>query len=452
MVIPRLKRLLAAANEPVDAASLALFRAAFGTLLFIAATRFFTHEWIDTDYRAPTHFLHYYGFGWVRPLPHPGMYFVHGTAALAGLAIALGVVYRPACVLFSGLFTYAHLIDKSHYINHYYFIGLLSLLLAMVPLDREGSVRVLRSPADRTTHLRTWMLWLLRAQIAIVYFFGGLAKVGRDWLIEGEPLRIWLAANVELPLIGRYFTDGRVALLFAWGGMLFDLTIVPLLLWRRTRAPAYVAVVGFHLLTSLLFRIGMFPWIMMVSATLFFDPSWPRRLPWPTRWGARLAPGTRTGGAPLGRAAAATAMGYLLIQLLLPLRHFAYPGNTLWTEEGFRFAWRVMLIEKSGELELTVVDHEGRRSVVDPRDYLTPFQARMTATQPDMILELSHIVARDRAALTGGPVRVYADATVSFNGRMRARLIDSSVDLAAEEDGLAPKRWILPSPSERPAF
>jgi len=111
-----------------------------------------------------------------------------------------------------------------------------------------------------------------------------------------------------------------------------------------------------------------------------------------------------------------------------------------------------MLIEKSGELELTVVDGEGRRSIVEPRDYLTPFQARMTSTQPDMILELAHIVARDRAATTGGPVRVYADAAVSLNGRMRSRLVDPTIDLAAEKDGLAPKRWILPSPTARPAF
>ena len=344
------------------------------------------------------------------------------------------------------------LIDKTNYLNHYYLISLLVLLLAIMPLDREGSLRVLRTPSDRTSHVRTWILWLLRVQVAVVYLFGGLAKVGHDWLIEGEPLRIWLSANAELPLLGRYFTDGRVALLFAWGGMLFDLTIVPLLLVRRTRAAAYVVVVVFHLLTSLLFRIGMFPWIMIASATLFFDPSWPRRLPWPASWTARLAPSRGIGGGPLGRLAAAAVAAYVLVQLSLPLRPFAYPGNTLWTEEGFRFAWRVMLVEKSGELELIVVDREGRRSVVEPHEYLTPFQARMTATQPDMILELAHIVARDRTAASGDAVRVYADAVVSFNGRMRSRLIDPSIDLAAEEDGLAPKRWILPSPAGRPEF
>ena len=36
---------------------------------------------------------------------------------------------------------------------------------------------------------------------------------------------------------------------------------------------------------------------------------------------------------------------FLGIQFLLPLRHLLYPGNVNWTEEGFRFAWRVMLVE-----------------------------------------------------------------------------------------------------------
>lgn len=449
-----MKQILTAANRPVGAASVAFFRAAFGALMVVASVRFFTHGWIHADYYAPKHFLHYYGLGWVKPLPHPGMYFVHGAMALAAMGITLGVAYRTACVAFGVLFAYAHAIDKSNYLNHYYLVGLLVLLFAIMPLDREGSLRVLWRRGERATPVRAWILWLLRFQVGAVYFFGGFAKVGQDWLIEGEPLRIWLSANAELPLLGRYVTDERTALVFAWGGMLFDLTIVPLLLVRRTRAPAYVVVVAFHVMTSLLFRIGMFPYIMIASATLFFDPSWPRRLPLPARWRSSLASteGERISGPLLGGASTAAVAAYVIFQIAFPLRRFAYPGNTLWTEEGFRFAWRVMLVEKSGELELTVVDRDGQRRVVDPHDYLTPFQTRMTVTQPDMILELAHIVAREHVAKTGDTVRVYANAVVSFNGRMRSALIDPSVDLAAEEDGFAPKRWILANPTSRPAF
>ena len=40
---------------------------------------------------------------------------------------------------------------------------------------------------------------------------------------------------------------------------------------------------------------------------------------------------------------------FFLLQIVLPLRYLAYPGPILWTEEGYRFAWRVMLVEKVGQ-------------------------------------------------------------------------------------------------------
>jgi hypothetical protein len=435
-------------DRPVDGASLAVFRVGFGLAMVVAALRFFVHGWISADYRAPKVFFHYWGFSWVRPWPGPGMYVHYAVMALAALAVALGVAYRLGCVVFALTFTYAHLCDKTNYLNHYYLISLISGLLVLLPLDRELSVRVLRRPSEHRPFARAWMLWLLRFQIAIVYVFGGVAKLGPDWLLRGEPLRIWLAANAELPLLGRFVHYPAVPIAFSLCGAAFDLSIVPLLLWRRSRPWAYAAVVVFHVLTSLLFNIGMFPWIMMLSATLMFEPSWPRRLfkrPSPDAGGGVAGP-------PLPRPAAAAFALYALGQSLLPLRHWLYPGNTLWTEEGFRFAWKVMLIEKSGELELTVVDRAGRRVLVRPRDYLTPMQARMVSTQPDMILELAHIVAEDYERRGLGPVRIYADAQVSFNGRPRAPLVSPDVDLAREEDGLSPKRWILPAPTTRPEF
>ena len=306
--------------------------------------------------------------------------------------------------------------------------------------------------------MRAWVLYLLRFQVGVVYVFGGLAKLNTDWLVHAEPLRIWLSANAELPIIGWISSEPWAAFAFSWCGALFDLTIVPLLSWRRTRAPAYALVLLFHVLTALLFRIGMFPWLMIVNATLFFAPDWPRRA-WARmlgRSGARKV-GADTcaegiAGASLGPKKSLFAAVYVAIQVLLPLRSALYPGNTLWTEEGFRFAWRVMLIEKAGSLEFQVLDRLGRSYSVSPRQYLTPFQARMASTQPDMILQLAHWIARDYSKRGAGPVRVHADSEVSFNGRLRQRMIDPTYDLANASDGLAAKPWILPAPDQAPAF
>jgi len=443
-------RLIRALDRPLDAASSSAFRILFGALMFLSTVRFLNHGWVALYYQKPTWFFPYWGLGWVRPLPGAAMYVLYALIAVASLCILVGVAYRAATCVFALGFSYAHLCDKTNYLNHYYLISLLACLFCVLPLDREFSVRVWRRPSERRGQLRAWAVYLLRFQTGVVYVFGGIGKLGADWLIHGEPLRIWLAANGELPVLGRVLVQPWAALGFSWCGALFDLSIVPLLSWRVTRAPAYAVLVVFHVLTALLFNIGMFPWIMILSATIFWPPSWPRQV---QSWLGRVAPPPDgVAGTPLGRAARLGAAAYAAVQLLLPLRSSLYPGNTLWTEEGFRFAWKVMLIEKAGTLELNVVDSAGRSFLVLPRDHLTPTQARMVSTQPDMILQFARLVAQDFAARGYAPVRVYADSEVSFNGRRSQRMIDPKVDLAAESDSLRPKTFILPAPTQAPEF
>lgn len=420
-------------TRAVDSGSVVAFRVGFGLVMFAAIVRSFVHGWIRTDFIAPKHFFHYAGLGWVKPWPGEWMYVHFAVMAIAALGIAFGLAYRASCLVFALAFTYAHACDKAHYLNHYYLVSLLAFVMTLLPL------------ASGKAQVRAWVLWLLRFQVGLVYVFGGIGKLGSDWLSYGEPLRIWLRANSELPIIGRFAHAPWFSLAFSWSGMLFDLCIVPLLLWRRSRMLAYIAVLTFHALTSVLFQIGMFPFIMIAAATLFFDPAWPRR--W-LRW--RVAPGV-AGDELRTRGVIALAL-YALFHVVFPLRSVLYPGNTLWTEEGFRFAWKVMLIDKIGDLELSIVDGAGRRTTVSPREYLTPFQTRMASTQPDMILELAHLVARDFTARGSGPVQVFADVEVSFNGRPRARLVDPTVDLTRIEDSWRPSTFVLPAPTGAPEF
>jgi hypothetical protein len=448
MVVGQLGQAL---NRPVDAASVAAYRVAFGAVLLCSTLRFFAHGWVRQFYGVPTHFFSYWGFGWVRPLPLLGMYALYAVIAAAAACLMLGIASRAAAALAALAFGYAHFCDKANYLNHYYLLTLLLALLAFLPVDREFSWRAFRRPAERCGQVRAWVLYLLRFQIGVVYVFGGLAKLNADWLIHGEPLRVWLAANAELPVLGRVLNERWAAYVFSWCGALFDLSIVPLLSFRVTRAPAYVAVLVFHVLTGILFRIGIFPWVMVANATIFWSPSWPRRFV--ARLSSRsVADLAAIAGAPLTAITSILPAIYVATQILLPLRSALYPGNTRWTEEGFRFAWKVMLVEKAGSLEFEVEDRAGHRHSVSPRQYLTPFQARMAATQPDMILQLAHWIADDCRARGDGAVSVFADSEVSFNGRLRQRLIDPRQDLAAVKDGLAPKPWILPAPTDPPIF
>jgi vitamin K-dependent gamma-carboxylase len=184
---------------------------------------------------------------------------------------------------------------------------------------------------------------------------------------------------------------------------------------------------------------------MIGATTIFFDPSWPR--PLLARVGLeRTAPaaGPRP-GRPLGGMRLAAFGTYLLLQCLLPLRFLLYPGNVNWHEQGFRFSWRVMLIEKAGQVEFRVVTGaENRRYVVYPRESLTPLQYKMLCTQPDMILQFAQHLKRDFEAQGLDRVRVYADAWASLNGRPRQRLVDPATDLGSERASFHQKAWIVP--------
>jgi hypothetical protein len=321
-----------------------------------------------------------------------------------------------------------------------------------LPLDRGYSLDARRRPALRDPAAPTWALVALRLQVGLVYFYAGVAKLRYDWLVEAQPLRMWLAARDELPLIGPLLRLPEVALAMSWGGAIFDLSVPFLLLSRRWRPYAYAGLLVFHGLTGTLFpAIGMFPWIMSAAALIFFPPSWPRRVIARLRRRpyADVRVGDDAGLRPPSRGLVVALCLHFVIQLGAPLRRLAYPGETAWTEEGFRFAWQVMLVEKTGTLSFRVRDKDtGRQRLVDAESILSPLQAKQVPFQADMVLELAHMIA-DEERRKGREVEVRADAYVAYNGRGHARLIDPDVDLAQVEDGLAPKPWILPAPPRR---
>jgi vitamin K-dependent gamma-carboxylase len=447
------QRLWAGLGAPRDIAAIAAFRVTLGAIVVISSLRFLSYGWIDELYNKPGFHLRYWGFGWV-PLPSPAVTTALFVATgVLGLLVALGLCYRLAAALLFLAFTYLQLVDVATYLNHYYLVSLFAALLVVIPAHRAASLDALLRPGIRAATLPAWCTYLLRFQVAVVYVNAGLAKATTDWLLHAQPLNIWLSARTGLPVVGPYLDLPGVAHVAAWAGFLFDTTIVLFLLWRRTRTMAYLAVLGFHAVTHLLFPpIGMFPIIMVVAATVFFDASWPRR--WlraatPARVAA--APAVHMAGGRRLRIAAAAAGAYMLVQILVPLRAHAYGGNVLWHEQGMRFSWRVMARAKNGSVTFIVRDpKDGRQWHVSPAKYLTPIQEREMAVQPDLILQLAHHIAREFEAAGRPGVEVHADARASLNGRPAAVLVDPATDLAREQDGIGRKRWILPAPDIEP--
>ncbi|MEY4515342.1 MAG: hypothetical protein RLZZ450_7464 [Pseudomonadota bacterium] len=442
--------------RPVDIAWLVAFRALFGLTLAVSMVRFLAYGWVDAYFVTPRFHFKYYGFAWVEPLPGPALHAVFWALLALALMVAAGALFRLSALLLVVGFSYLQLIDVTTYLNHYYLASLLALLLMVSPAQRVYSVdawlttKLSRSPR-RTPQVATGVLWLFRFQVGVVYTFAGLAKAHGDWLWHAQPLRIWLGSHTDLPIVGPLFTYELTAIVMSWGGFLFDTSVPWFLLWPRSRPYAYVALIGFHLAVGRLFPIGMFPIIMMLAATVFFAPSWPRRLFLRGGLGAPLAISPEAPPANLARFTLLLACLFCAVQLLLPLRFLAYGGNVRWHEQGMRFSWRVMVREKNGSL--TYVVHSptlGRTWQVAPSRYLTPNQEREMAGQPDLVLQLAHHVARDFERRGYGPVEVRADALVSLNGRPSVPMIDPAVDLTKVHDGFAKATWILPAPDDPP--
>ena len=472
------------AARPVDGASAAVFRIAFGAIGLAAVIRFFAHGWIDQLYLAPAHHFKYIGFEWVAAWPAPWMHLHFAALALLAIAVILGIRSRPAVLLFTIGFTYVELIDKTTYLNHYYWLSLAGLLLAALPVHRAWTLDARRNPKPGDDRIPVGAIWLLRAQIAVLYLFAGIAKLNPDWLLHAQPLAIWLPHHADAPLIGPLMTQPWLPYAMSWAGAAFDCTIALWLLIPRTRPAAWLVLAAFHLITGLLFPIGVFPALMAAAALVFFNPDWPRHAPAralnrlnrirptrkpepllestrtmlqhscakpaePPKRPARIAlPARLTVPARLTARLAVIAVALIaLVQIAVPLRHHLYPGNVRWNEEAYRFSWRVLLTDKTGHLEYRVADPAtGLDRIVRPGDHFTPLQVERMARQPDMIQQGAKII-RDHYRSLGHPApQVRADARVAWNGRPATPLIDPQIDLAAQPTTILPKPWLLPPP------
>ena len=414
-----------------------------------SVVRFAVRGWVTELYVDPTFHFTYFGFEWVQSLPATGMYALFCVLGLAALGLMLGLFYRGAAVVFFLTFTYVELIDVANYLNHYYFVSIISFLLIWVPANRQFALDVARKPALRVDRVPAWTINIFKLQLGIVYIFAGLAKLNPDWLFEAMPLRLWLPAQAHLPVLGSLLAEPMTAYLFSWAGALYDLTIVFFLLFRHTRPWAYAAVIVFHMCTAILFPIGMFPYIMIGCTLIFFSPAFHQKILTALRRvlgiQARSAAEAWMPRPWAGPVLTGLLVTHFALQLLLPLRFALYPGDLFWTEQGYRFSWRVMLMEKAGYTVFRVHDPETDRTwEVANWQHLTPNQEKMMATQPDLILQFAHYLEAYYREQGFGDVAITAESYVTLNGRRSRPFVDPNVDLTTVQEGFGHKSWILP--------
>ncbi|MEP3480162.1 MAG: HTTM domain-containing protein [Fuerstiella sp.] len=443
-----------AMTAPVDAAFLAWFRFAFGIVMACYAVSNLMSGSVRMMYVNPTFHFKYFGFHWVPVLPQAGMFaFFIGLGILA-LMIALGLCYRFASIVFAVMFTWLFLMDRTYYQNHYYLVTLLSWMMVILPAGKIFALDVLGRSDKSIATVPAWMLWVVRFHIGLPYFMGGIAKLDGDWLL-GQPMRMTLASRTWVPGIGPFMTEDWMVSLFSWGGMLFDLLVVPGLLWKRTRGLAFGAALAFHLTNAFMFTIGIFPWLMIAATLVFFPPGWPRRVltgrrlkrPAPITDGSTRSAGLGDGQKSMLRVSTiAILLGvYVTFHFLWPLRYLATDQSPNWTERGHFFAWHMLLRGKKSGLRYFTVDRDtGDFEVVNLRRYLAIHQMPKLGRDPENIRQLANLIHADVLKDEGRDVEVRVFSLVSMNGRKPQLMIDPKVDLGCEASTLSIPSWIVP--------
>lgn len=429
----------------VESSTLAFFRVFFGLQMIFSLARFWINGWIESVYIEPVFHFKYYGFGWVQSLGEYN-YILFVVAIISAVFITVGYKYKISIITFFLTFTYIELIDSTTYLNHYYFISVLSFILIFIPANCAFSIDALINRISYSKVSR-WNVDIIKLLLVMLYFYAGLAKINSDWLLNAMPLQLWLPGKYELPLFGSIVGEKWFAYLMSWCGMLFDLTIGFLLLLKKTRNYAYFFVVIFHLLTAVFFpSIGMFPYIMITSTLIFLSPKIHNTIIGKFRQIFNNKKNivknvVLTNGNIFTKSTLAIL---LILQLLIPLRHNLYEGELFWTEQGYKFSWRVMLVEKKGNISFIVTDEKSnKRKVINNEDYLTPFQEKQMSFQPEMILQFAHYLKSEFIENGYLKPNITVDSYVNLNGRLSSRFIKKDVNLLQYKESFKHKDWII---------
>lgn len=431
---------------PADNSPLILFRIFFGLLLFYHCLSFMLSGKLDENFIHPPFTFTYIGFEFLQPLPGNGMYWYFSLMCLFALMIMTGTFYRIAMPGFAIMWTLVYLSQKSNYNNHYYLMVIFCWLMCMMPANRDVSIDAKRNSSLKTDQCPRWVNLVFIAQTAIVYFYAGISKINADWL-SGKFISIQFSRLSHHHWFGDIYGNKVFQQFICYSGLFFDLLIVPLLLWKRTRYFAFAAFCMFHLFNSYSFRIGIFPYLSIATAVFFLDNRITNQLifrknipPLPQNETAvHSSPGLR-------KALLVLLCMHFILQLLLPLRSLLYPGNVFWTEEGYRMSWKMMLRAKYGWLHFKIEDKaSGKKWSVHPSDHFNKYHVSWIAICPDITWQYAQRIKKEFRQKGYPGVNVYAIDSVVLNNASPRLLIDTTVDLAKVKwEPFRHSKWILP--------
>jgi hypothetical protein len=424
--------------KPIDNAPLIIFRIFFGFLLACESFGAIATGWVKAVFIEPQFTFSFIGFNWLQPLPGNGMYCYFIIMGILGLMIMLGLRYRFAIIGYTILWAGVYFMQKTSYNNHYYLLLLISFIMIFLPANRDKALDIKLGLVQEKKTMPYWIILIFIIQISIVYFYAAVAKFYPDWL-DGTFTKNLLSGS-ELPVsVLALFSQKWFYLFIAYTGIVYDFLIVPLLLLKRTRTLALIASLCFHLFNAIVLQIGIFPFFALSFALFFYEPEKMRRI----FLREKSTPDQNTNSDfSQKKLLYLLILPFLVIQIALPLRHHVIEGDVLWTEEGHRLSWRMMLRERSGYILIKIKDNTtGKIHFYDYRNNLSNKQANQLAVKPDFIWQYCQRIKEEYA---GQDISIFIDCKNSINRKETRRLIDPETDfMKAEWNYVKHNKWIV---------
>ena len=423
-----MKRLRNFLFQPVDNSQLILFRIIFGFLITCEAWGAILTGWVHRAFIEPKMTFPFLDFDFLSPIPGNGMIYYFIVMGVFGLMVMLGFKYRLATIGYALMWSGVYFMQKTNYNNHYYLMVLLTWLFTLLPSNESHSIDAKYNKSIVKNYCRQWHLWIFKGLVLIVYFYSSVAKMYPDW-IHAVPIKIWFTQKADYPIVGPLLARNWFQHFVAWGGIIFDLLIGPALLWKRTRKTAFVASLFFHGFNSIVFQVGIFPFMGIAFGLFYFKPETIRSIFFKHKPAFDRA--VQTVATPSYQSIKAIAFSaFMVLMFVLPLRHHLFEGNVNWTEEGHRLSWRMMLRSKSGIVDVWVKKKEGSY-YVNLNEYLTPKQQAAIATRPDMFWYFIQYLKKDLNVKGEGDYEgLYAVSRVSLNNHPAKPLYKAEIDFS----------------------
>jgi hypothetical protein len=407
---------------------LGIYRILFGMFMTYNIYRYFRIGLVENMFVLPRINFSYDGFHWLKPMPEYYMYVLLTVLLICGVLMTTGIWFKWACRVFALGYLYLFLLDKSLYNNHIYLFILVAILLSFTDADKVYSPGAKKYP---NLLVPRWQQFILQAQIIIVYFYGGIAKLTYDWVFNAEPVRSLVQLLSHDQILNSIFNNEAGIQFINFGGLALDLG-APFLLWYKPfRKWSVWIFVMFNFTNSRLFQdIGIFPFVMLANLLLFYDAA---ELPF-IRKGIKI--NVKQSSATLIPSSTPAPkyflMGYFIFQLLFPFRGHFLPNPLDWTTIGNRFSWRMKVDTRSAEkMEFYIYSPDFQGPVpVEVQTFINDVQIRHLAMDPRSIRDFAKFLENEALAYQTKEPVIKANIDVRYNGRAAVRFVNPELNLA----------------------